>query len=71
MLDFSHLQLPDSDLYLGRLKLAEFVARAGVCTVYHLLEGRGFVCSVFDPASVHGPKQNTRNFYYKRMKDGV
>ena len=25
-------------------------------TVYHLLEGRGFVCFVFNPASVHGPK---------------
>merc|ERR1712154_197339 len=25
-------------------------------TVYHLLEGRGFVCFVFDPACVHGPK---------------
>ena len=26
------------------------------CTVYHLLEGRGSVCFVFNPASVHGPK---------------
>ena len=25
-------------------------------TIYHMLEGRGFVCFVFDPASVHGPK---------------
>ena len=25
-------------------------------TVYHLLEGRRFLCFVFDPASVHGPK---------------
>ena len=25
-------------------------------TIYHMLEGRGFVCFVLDPASVHGPK---------------
>ena len=26
-------------------------------TVYHPFEGRGIVCFVFDPASMHGPKQ--------------
>ena len=30
-------------------------------TVYHLLGGRGFVCFVFDPASVHGPKTKHTN----------
>ena len=33
------------------------VSGRGLCyTVYYLLEGRGFMCFVFYPASVHGPK---------------
>ena len=33
-----------------------FAILPGQYVEYHLLEGRGFVCFIFDPASVHGPK---------------
>ena len=38
------------------LKLREKIEHTHNYTVYHPLEGRGFVCFVFDSVSVHGPK---------------
>ena len=40
----------------GKFAISATVPSASVYTVYHQLEGRGFVCFVFYLASVHGPK---------------